>query len=202
MRRILALILVCGLAGSVRAQQATESLTIVGPYYQLTTSAGAVYSISGPPGTYLISGTSMVPGLAPVPVQITITIPAAGPGPGPGPGPQPPDPPVPPHVIGKMWMVLVADTNSAPFATAGSFQSRLWGSTTIAPALATAPVSTIWRHYDVADPLVASTNWGKVSAKAGYPCLLLVDEKGNATSVPMPADESGVVAAAKKARGL
>ncbi len=205
MRRITVLVfLALVLIGSVFAQTTTESLTIVGPYYQLTTSSGAIYTITGPPGTYLISGTSMVPGLAPVPVQITITIPAAGPAPDPGPGPNPPppNPPVPPVITGKMWMLLVADTNSAPFATAGSFQSRLWGSTTIGPALATAPVSTLWRHYDMADPLVATTKWGKVATQTGFPCLIVVDEKGNATAVPMPMDEAGVVAAARKARGL
>ncbi len=200
MKRILAFTLALGVVGTVFAQTVTESLTIVGPYYQLTTSSGAIYTISGPPGTYLVSGTSMVPGLAPVPVQITITIPAAGPGPGPGPGPPPPEPT---PITGKMWMVFVADTNSAPFATAGSFQSRLWGSTTIGPSLASAPVSTTWRHYDMADPLIGSTKWGKVASSVGFPCLIIVDQAGNASAVsPMPVDEVGVVTAARKARGL
>ncbi len=203
MRRLLSLTLVLGLAGSVVAQQqtATESLVITGPYFQLTNSStGAAYSISGPPGTYQVTGQAVKPGLTPVNVLVTITIPAAGPGP--GPNPNPPDPPVPPVVTGKMWMVLVADTNSAPFATAGSFQSRLWGSTTVKDALAAAPVATSWRHFDAADPLVGSTRWGKVAASTGFPCLVSVNEQGVAVAVPMPADEAGVVAAAKRARGL
>jgi hypothetical protein len=199
MKRVLAVILALGLVGSVLAQTSTESLTIVGPYYQLTTSSGAIYTISGPPGTYQVTGQSMVPGLPPVNVLITITIPGSGPGPVPPPNP----PPNPPPVTGKMWMVFVCDTNSAGYATAGSFQSKLWGSTTIGPALAAAPVSTTWRHYDMADPLVGTTKWGKVATQTGFPCLICVDQAGNASAVtPLPVDEVGIVAAAKKARGL
>ena len=79
MKRTLALILAIGLAGSVHGQgeKATEPLSIVGPYFQLVTqSTGAVYTISGPPGTYQISGQAIVPGLTPANVLITITIPA------------------------------------------------------------------------------------------------------------------------------
>ena len=101
-----------------------------------------------------------------------------------------------------MWVVLVADTNSAPFATPGSFQSQLWGSTTIKGALAAAPVSGIWYHYDAADPMVATTNWGKVAKNVGFPAIVIVDEKGNTWSIAFPLDEDGIVAAARKARGL
>ncbi len=195
MRRFLAIILAIGLAGSVLAQgeKATESLVIAGPFYSLTNSTtGATYTISGPPGTYLIPGQAITPGLTPVNVTITVTIPKS----------IDPPPPPPNGIVGKMWVVLVADTNSAPYAAPGSFQSQLWGSTTIAPALATAPVSAMWRHYDLADPLTATTNWGKAATKMGLPCLVIVDEKGVASPVAMPLDEAGIVAAAKKARGL
>lgn len=204
MRRLLSLALVLGVVGSVLAQTANEPLTIVGPYYQLTTASGLSYTISGPPGTYQVSGQAITPGLSPVNVLITITIPGT-PGPGPSPGPTPPPPPPnpgPPVITGKMWVVLVADTNSAPFATPGSFQSQLWGSTTIKSALAAAPVSAIWYHYDAADPLVATTNWGKAATKVGLPAIIIVDEKGNASPYAMPLNEDGIVSVARKARGL
>ncbi len=188
------LLLVAIAASSVLAQTANEPLTITGPYYQLSTSTGLLYTISGPPGTYQVSGQALKDGTTSS-VIITITIPPPGP-------PPPPPPPPPPVVTGKLWMILVADTNSAPFATAGSFQSRLWGSTSIKDALLAPPVSTMWRHYDIADPLMQTTNWGKVAQKTGYPCLIIVDERGNASPIPMPTDEAGVVAAARRARGL
>ncbi len=199
--RSLPIIVALVAVGTVLAQTASEPLTIVGPYYQLTTSSGLSYTISGPPGTYQISGQAVTPGLTPVNVVVTITIPGT-PTPGPGPTPPPPPPnPGPPVVVGKMWVVMVVDTAS-PAYVSGSFQSKLWGSTTIATALAAAPVSAIWRHYDAADPLVASTNWGKTAVKAGLPSVVVVDEKGNANPMTFPADEAGIVAAAKKARGL
>ncbi len=185
-----------------QGEKATEPLTIVGPYYQLGTPSGAVYTISGAPGTYQVLGQAVANGTTSG-VLITITIPPPGP-PGPGPPPPPtPPPPAPPNgITGKMWVVFVADTNSAPYATPGSFQSQLWGSTTIGPALAVSPMSAQWRHYDAADPLVGTTNWGKAATKLGLPALIIVDDKGNASPYAMPLNEDGIVSVARKARGL
>ncbi len=197
MRRVLALILGLGLVGSALAQQqAAEPLTIVGPYYQLSTSTGATYAISGAPGTYQVSGQAITKD-GTTNVLVTITIPGAGPGPGPNPDP--------PHgIVGKMWVIYVVDTSSAPFATAGSFQSRLWASNTIRAALLAPPVSAYWKAFDKADPLVGQTGWGKKALEVGLPCILIEDERGAITVVSggLPADEAGIVATARRARGL
>ncbi len=201
MRRVLALILGLGLIGSALAQQqATEPLTIVGPYYQLGTSSGTTYTISGAPGTYQVSGQAITKD-ATTNVLITITIPGSAPGPGPGPGPNPD----PPHgIVGKMWVIYVVDTSSAPFATAGSFQSRLWSSNTIRAALSAPPISAYWKAFDKSDPLVGQTGWGKKALEVGLPCILIEDERGSITVVSggLPADEASIVATARRARGL
>ncbi len=161
---------------------------------------------TGSPGTYDVAAMAVVEGEASI-LQTTVTIvgalPPPTPTPVPPPGPAPPGPaPAPTVLTGKLWAIAVLDTASPTFSTPGSIQAAAWSSNTIGPALATAPLSTTWRHYDVGDPAMSVPPWPATLKNVGLPALVIVDAGGVVRwSGLLPVNESTIIAVVKKLRG-
>ncbi len=157
---------------------------------------------TGAPGTYDVAAMAVVEGEASI-LQTTVTIVGATPSPAPIPGPAPPGPaPAPIALTGKLWAIAVLDTASAVYAGPQSQQSAMWGSNTIGPALANAPLSTTWRHYDLSDPVLSVPPWPAIIKNVGLPALVIIDAGGKVQwSGTLPTTEAAIVATVKKLRG-
>ncbi len=162
------------------------------------------------PGSYKVLTFAVVNGspvLFKTPVQF-LPDPQPGPVPPPGPGPLPPPPPNPsPTPTGNVWAIAIFDTSQQVSLPAG--QLAIYGSPTIKDAVKA--IGAIWRRYDVNDKIpkagssivVTETNWGHAAASVGWPALVFTDSAGVIVhpAQKLPADEGGVVAAAKVALG-
>ncbi len=159
---------------------------------------------TGSPGTYDVAAMAVVEGEAAI-LQTTVTIVGAAPTPTPTPQPVPgplPPTPAPVALTGKLWAIAVLDTSAPAFVASGSTQAALWGSTTIASAVAASPLNATWRHYDKTDPAMTVPPWPAIAKNVGLPALVIVDSAGVVQwSGPMPTTEPAIVAVVKKLRG-
>ncbi len=90
-----------------------------------------------------------------------------------------------------LWAVFVSDRTHSPAALA---------SRTIAPTLAAPNIDIAWMPWYADDPAISDPRWQSSIRARGLPCAFLIDGAGR--TAPLPLDEPGIVAAARKARGL
>jgi hypothetical protein len=107
-----------------------------------------------------------------------------------------------PVLTGQVWMLAVYDTSKAgsypPGQQAVLLPPDKGGSATIGPALKALQIS--WQPRDQADPVLKE--WTADAQSKGLPAIVIIGNAGkSSTVVPLPADEAGVLALAKKIRG-
>ncbi len=199
----------------------TTGAQVVSTYLVQSPNPGSAFLFSGKSGSYDVAVFAVTPAGASS-LQTVITIGPGTPGPQPPKPPTPPDPqpPIPPVVppavpivTGKAWAIGIFDVRSASYTAPGSTQPAIKGSKTLDAILAAPPTVMVWRNYDITQEPVQESKWGQAviaATKPGakvpvqLPALVIVDQAGNAVGdpLPLPTDEAGIVAVARRARGL
>lgn len=148
--------------------------------------------------TVFVVGSVTVPGKdVPSVAVTTVTVggPAPNPTPTPGPGPSPSPSPVP--VAGKLHVTVVLDYDHLTPA-----QSALVSSATLKKALEAD--NDVLRQYPATSPVLTARKLSTFLARGGGPPAVLVQNEqgvvltrgpdGKPAAVPLPADESGLLA--------
>lgn len=150
-----------------------------------------------------VAGLAWAAGASAIPVTIQGPITITG-APGPPPPPPPPPPPVLPPAnpgLGQLCVCVIVKESALATYTAG--QQALW---TQGEAIGAAldPLNAYYRGCDVGCPEASSAGWQAAIAKAGVPCIVMLDvTHGNAVawSGVAPNGMVGLLAIVKALRG-
>jgi hypothetical protein len=172
--------------------------------------------VTGPAGVYSVTTTGPTrvtsgDGWVKIEWEVEPVVPKP-PDPAKPPEPVKPDPPVVtppaptssvsiPTLTGQVWMLAVYDTAKAGAYPPGQQAILLppdkGGSASIGAALKAMQIS--WQPRDQTDPVLKE--W-VADAQGKLPAIVLIGNAGKTSAVvPLPADEAGVLALAKKIRG-